>query len=249
MNDTLFTAGENYAAYRPEYPEELMRGILEVAPGRGLAVDVGCGTGQAGRKLVGHVERVLGIDPSLSQLSAAPLSLRVQGIAESLPLREGVADLLIIAQSMHWVQPEPFFREVSRVLAPGGILAVLSYATCSVSDRSVDAFFQDFYWGPFHRFWEPERALVERGLRDIEVPGEPVELPFAAPAVMEKSMDLPAFEGYLGTWSAVRTAEKEGPAARAEFDAFLAELREVWGEPGRRLQVTWPLTVLVRRGL
>lgn len=249
MSANLFTAGDNYAAYRPDYPAEIVRAIVEATPARGLAVDLGCGTGQFGRALLGHYETVLGIDPSLSQLSAAPLPARVQGRAERLPLRDGVVDLLVIAQSLHWVQPEPFFREARRVLAPGGVLAVLSYATCSIEDPEVDALFRDFYWGPFHRFWEPERALVEDQLRSITVPGEPVLHPLFRNAAMEKTMDLPAFEGYLGTWSAVRTAEAAGPKGRAEFDAFLAELVDVWGDPARSLRVTWPLTVLVRRGV
>ena len=36
-------------------------------------------------------------------------------------------------QALHWIQPEQFYSEVSRVLVPGGALAVIGYHMTSPS--------------------------------------------------------------------------------------------------------------------
>ena len=63
--------GAAYARYRPDYPPELAAFLAGLAPGRALAVDVGCGNGQFTCQLAQHFETVLGFDASADQLAHA----------------------------------------------------------------------------------------------------------------------------------------------------------------------------------
>lgn len=65
-----------YAKYRPKYPDELFRTIEELcrAPGSsgcGVAVDVGCGSGQGTFPLCELFDTVIGVDISQNQIDQA----------------------------------------------------------------------------------------------------------------------------------------------------------------------------------
>ena len=49
------------------------------------------------------------------------------GSAESLPVENQTVSLLLCAQSFHWLDQEKFYKEVDRVLMPGGCLAVFAH--------------------------------------------------------------------------------------------------------------------------
>ena len=50
---------------------ELIVNIIQLLQGRDLAVDLGCGTGLSTRPLAAYFAKVLGVDPSQSQLTQA----------------------------------------------------------------------------------------------------------------------------------------------------------------------------------
>lgn len=239
----LFDDGADYAAHRPSYPPALAKSLTAL-PGGGtdLAVDVGCGTGQLTALLAEHVgHRVIGIDPSPSQIAAAtpaPKALYRVGSADRLPAVDGIVDLITVAQAAHWIDDlGVFYAEARRVAAPGAVIALISYGLCQLDD-DLDVLFQDFYWGDFHRFWDPRRRHVENGLADLDFLFEPLRV--EQPAIV-REYDLTDFLGYLGTWTAVRNARESGHAH--EFAAFSEALTQHWGDPARRRTVTWPITV------
>lgn len=99
-----------------------------------LAVDVACGTGDLGLELARSGARVLGVDFTYEMLALAPpkgrrAALRVgwaQGDAMAMPLADGVADVVTIAFGLRNVADRTAcLVELARVLAPGGVLAVL----------------------------------------------------------------------------------------------------------------------------
>jgi len=98
-----------------------------------LAVDVGCGSGQASAMLAdGGFARVVALDASQSQIDRAKETVRRENLqfrvssAESMPfLSSGGTDLVCAVTSVHWFALEAFLEEVVRVLRPGGALAVL----------------------------------------------------------------------------------------------------------------------------
>jgi ubiquinone/menaquinone biosynthesis C-methylase UbiE len=70
---------------------------------------------------------VTGIDPSQAMLAAAAARLPatfVKGEAEALPFPNERFDVVISAQTFHWVDRARALAEAYRVLRPGGIIAV-----------------------------------------------------------------------------------------------------------------------------
>ena len=54
------------------------------------------------------------------------VEIRIGG-GERLDVEDASLHLVSTCQALHWIQPEQFYSEVSRVLVPGGALAVIGY--------------------------------------------------------------------------------------------------------------------------
>ena len=115
----------------------VVQALSSVGGPRGLAVDVGCGTGAVLDDLValGHPQ-VLGtdLDPHALRLTALRLPEGAgvaRAVAEALPLPTGTVDVLTSLDVVeHLVDDVLALREYARVLRPGGrlLLAVPAYA-------------------------------------------------------------------------------------------------------------------------
>ncbi|XP_049919622.1 putative methyltransferase DDB_G0268948 [Epinephelus moara] len=126
-----------YLQYRVapfELISEIMKYMGKKTPNQfGLAVDVGCGSGQGTVPLASHFSRVVGTDISPAQLKMAQANVNPSNVsyrecqAEELPFASGEVDLLTAMTSAHWFNRERFLLEADRVLRPGGCLALLSY--------------------------------------------------------------------------------------------------------------------------
>ncbi|MCU1347508.1 MAG: Methyltransferase type 11 [Acidobacteria bacterium] len=133
-----------YARSRPSYPRAAIDYLFARAPRRpARVVDLGAGTGISTRLLSEtNGGAAFGIDPGLDMLLAAGPDARgtlAAGRAERLPIRDASVDLLTSFNAFHWFQPEPFFDEARRVLAPDGRLA-LAWNDWSHDDPFTAAF-------------------------------------------------------------------------------------------------------------
>ncbi len=111
-----------------EYMAFLDRVLLDVVDGSRLdtVAEICCGHGEAFRLLGARVRRGVGVDVSLRMLESCSLprdgrfSL-VQGDATMLPLRDGSFDSVFMLGGVHHVKDRSgLFREIARVLKPGG---------------------------------------------------------------------------------------------------------------------------------
>lgn len=123
----------NYERYRPQYPEVLMKEVLQsfhLSP-HSQVLEIGIGTGQAtqpildtgcsltavelGRKLAAFAEK---------KFQKAPNFQVIQGDFMDLELRENSWDALYSATAFHWLPQPQALEKVRRLLKPQGCLAL-----------------------------------------------------------------------------------------------------------------------------
>ncbi|MEJ2521996.1 MAG: class I SAM-dependent methyltransferase [Gammaproteobacteria bacterium] len=247
FKDHFSAAAADYARYRPGYPEALPEFLAETAPGRDCAWDCATGTGQAAVMLASHFRRVIATDASAEQVARARpcpgVTYRVAP-AEAPELPEGSADLITVAQALHWLDHDRFYVQVRRVLRPGGVVAAWAYTLARVRDAAaapVNEVIQSFY-EEMSPWWPPERAHVESGYRDLPFPFEPV----AAPAFqMHARWPMERLLGYFSTWSAVLRCRRD--TGRNPLGPLAVRLETAWGEPSRPQDIRWPVALRIGR--
>ncbi|MDQ0376645.1 class I SAM-dependent methyltransferase [Amycolatopsis thermophila] len=127
-----------YDRYRRGYRDE----VFDLLAGEftlGRVLDLGCGTGQLTVPLARRSRAVIGMDPSPDMLARAraaelPNAVWVVGADSDVPALEpllGAAslDLVTIGQALHWMDAAPLFAALSRLLRPGGGVAVIANGT------------------------------------------------------------------------------------------------------------------------
>jgi SAM-dependent methyltransferase len=112
------------------------------------ALDVGTGGGHAALALAPSVASVAAIDPTPEMLAVAGRLAEARGIAnitftraaaDGLPFADASFDVAITRFSVHhWPQPDSSFREIRRVVRPGGRLALVDML--APEDGSLDTF-------------------------------------------------------------------------------------------------------------
>ncbi len=242
FKDHFSDRSDNYARYRPTYPDALFEYLAAASTRRDVVWDCATGNGQAAVTLADHFASVVATDASSEQIDAAIEHERVDyrvAPAESSGLADASVDLVTVGQAFHWFDAPRFIAEAGRVLRDDGVLAIWCYETCTVSpecDKVITHLYDDII-GPF---WPPERALIEEGYASVEIPGQELE-----PPEFDLSKDWTVVEmlGYVRTWSACKryaAANREDPVALIE-----EPLRIAWGDGQRR--VRWPLKLRLSR--
>jgi SAM-dependent methyltransferase len=237
----------SYAAARPHYPEALFAWLAQLCATRSLAWDAGCGNGQASRALAGHFEQVYASDPSTEQIGLAEPAPNIRYVvepAEHCGLGDACADLVAVAQAMHWFDVPRFQSEASRVLRPGGVFAAWTYAQSRVTP-AVDVPFDRLHDELLEDWWPDGRQHVIAGYRTLPFAFERVaDVPAFA---MRCDWTLPQFLAYVRSWSACqRYLRATGTDA---LTPILAELSSAWGDPQTVRAVSWPLKMHVGRPL
>jgi len=125
MAESFGIDAERYDRTRPGYPLELIERILAVSPGRDV-LDVGCGTGIAARQFQAAGCRVLGVDVDARMAEFARqrgLEVDVAKFEDWDPAGRGF-DVVIAAQTWHWIDPAVGAAKAAEVLRPGGRIAL-----------------------------------------------------------------------------------------------------------------------------
>ncbi len=115
---------ERYDRARPGYPDALARRLLD--PDVRTVLDVGCGTGIAGRMFQAAGREVLGVEPDARMAAVARRhGLRVErSTFEAWEPAGRRFDLIVSGQAWHWVDPDAGAEKAAAALRPGGRLAV-----------------------------------------------------------------------------------------------------------------------------
>lgn len=231
---------ELYRSARPQYPGALFAALAAVAPGRGLAWDCGTGNGQAAVGLAEHFNRVIATDGSAKQIAQAERHPKVEyrvATAEQCGLEDTSADLVLVAQALHWFDLDRFYAEVRRVLRPDGIVAASCYFSPHLDDQTVNKVFQRIC-STLRPYFPPGREFVDTGYRSVPFPFPEVAFP---PIEFSRECDCEWVLGYIASWSATQRYLAGG----GSLDAAAAELAGVWGEPKSQRVLRWEFNVRV----
>ena len=131
--------GGAYNSVRPAYPDEAVAALVDAARGaRGAdasgrggplrAADIGAGTGKMSELLARAGFLVDAVEPSEAMRAQASSIEGVTwhaGVAEQTGLPNDLYDIVVFAQSWHWVDSERAGLEAARILAPGGVLGIV----------------------------------------------------------------------------------------------------------------------------
>jgi len=140
-----------YDRYRPSPPAVLGDLLTRMAqtPRPELVVDLGCGTGLSTRYWAERAERVIGIEPTPSMIDQA-IELGAEnvtfakGLSHATGLPDACAEIVTCSQSLHWMNPLGTFKEVARILKPGGVFAAF-----------------DYDWPPATGFWKLDALYLD----------------------------------------------------------------------------------------
>jgi len=226
--------------HRPAYDPRVYDKLLDVTPGTGALLDLGCGTGKIARGLAHAFSRVVGIDASEAMLEVAArldapesnITWR-HGLAETADLSGDPFDLVVAAASIHWMDTAVVFPRLAAAVARAHMFAVVD------GDGAHEPPWQAA-WDDFLAFWiyelsgeryEPERtdtahhARITRYRHWVDIAGEARVL--SAP-VSQSIADFVACQHSRDTFAPTRLG-----ARIRRFDAELAGLLRPYATDGR----------------
>ncbi len=222
-----FDAAAAYERGRPSYPPEAVAKLArELGLGPGSTVlDLAAGTGKLTRLLAALAGRVIAVEPSdaMRQLlrDRLPEADARVGTAEAIPVDDGAVDAVFVGEAFHWFRTGDAGREIARVLAPGGGLALL-WNRAQWSDDDLP--------------WHSEFVALSRPYRQAagEFPAERWREPLEATGLFEplrsaeaehvQRTDPDGFVALVSSWSWIVNLP-DGERTR-----FLAQLRELIGD-------------------
>ncbi|EGC38633.1 hypothetical protein DICPUDRAFT_53210 [Dictyostelium purpureum] len=191
MNDNTFEkdyfggkVSSLYKQYRLPYPSDVYAVILNhIDPlRRDFCVDIGCGNGQATHELAKVFKKVIGVDPSQGQIDECDKSMSpnvdfIQSKGEDLSfLDDHSVDLITVAQAVHWLDLDRFFKECKRVLKKTGAIVMWCYRIIDLkNNQKAKEIHENHYFNTLKDYWAPEIKMIDNEYRDIKPPFDIVE--------------------------------------------------------------------------
>ena len=244
FEDHFSKHSEQYAQYRPQYPDEIYAYLASIAPGHSLAWDCGTGNGQAAIGLAKYFDRVHATDASAEQiLRAYPHDKVDYGVepAEHVSLGDSSTDLVTVAVAIHWFNFEEFYREVKRVLRSNGILAAWTYSFPEISPE-IDQLINQYYYEILNGYWPERIHYLEEQYKTLPFPFEDIAHPSF---VMKANWDLNQLAGFLDSWSA--TQRYKAQKGQHPLEIIWHELAAAWGDETAPRLICWPLHFRIGR--
>lgn len=241
MKDNFSTQSDDYARFRPDYPQRLIDYLISLTENQEACWDCGTGNGQFAVAVAESFQKVHATDISQKQLDNAtqrPNIVYSKQPAEQTNFPNNLFDLITVAQAAHWFDHDLFNSEVKRTLKPGGVIALFGYGLVQV-DEELDAIIREFYWNVTKPYWDPERNHIEASYETIPFPFD--EIACEENFDIRKEMTLEQLTGYIGTWSAVQHFIKANgyhPVEKLQID-----LSKLWKEGER--EITFPVFIRV----
>ena len=237
---------ENYVRYRPSYPAEVLE-LLKTECGlspSSVVADIGSGTGKLTELLLNSGCRVLGVEPNREMREAGEQLLEessqftsVAASAEATTLQGNSVDLIVAGQAFHWFDRERCRVEFSRILKPGGWVALIW------NDRRADATaFSAAYEALLREFAADYEHVNHRNIDSVmlsdffQIEPKLKEFPYAQHL---------NFEGLKGRLLSSSYAPEQG---QPKHEAMLARLSQVFDAHQQGGRVAFDYETLVYYG-
>lgn len=225
-----------YARGRFGYPPALFDALAAHCPAGDLAWDCATGSGQCVPELARHFKAVVATDISRELLDRAPRienATYIAAAADNVPLAGATADLITVAQALHWFDLPAFWTEVRRVLKPDGVLAFWGYTWPRV-DPAIDAHMLALR-ATLTADWPVKARLLHDEYRSITAPFDRIAM-----TAFETRADwqVSDYLAHVGSWSAVRYFRER--TGEDPLPAFSEQLAADWPK-GVVKPVRWPL--------
>eukprot|EP00026_Physarum_polycephalum_P006995 Phypoly_transcript_07048.p1 GENE.Phypoly_transcript_07048~~Phypoly_transcript_07048.p1 ORF type:complete len:197 (+),score=18.96 Phypoly_transcript_07048:75-665(+) len=162
-NVTRFNGGDfaaTYNASRPTPPPIILEILRKLArqDRPKVVVDIGSGTGLSTRIWYEHADLVYGVEPNDDMRSQAEEFLKKAGLDQSIikfikgdsgnvSLESGSVDIVTCSQSLHWMEPTATFKEIQRLLRPGGVFAAFDCDWPPVINSEAENIYTSFLEG------------------------------------------------------------------------------------------------------
>lgn len=243
MKDNFSTQSDKYAKFRPTYPSDLFKFLNANVQDKFNAWDCGTGNGQVAYELAKTFDNVFATDISQQQidnaLQAYNILYSVQP-AERTYFDNGLFDLIVVAQAIHWFDFDKFYEEARRTAVDNALLCVVGYGKLAI-DEQIDGIISDFYDNVIGRYWDKERKYIDENYKTIPFPFDEIQNPNLA---IIQHWTIEHLIGYLNTWSAVKHFIKENdfnPVAKLK-----TEIEKFWNNE-QIIKVSFPLLMRVGR--
>jgi SAM-dependent methyltransferase len=146
-------AAQNYDAYRPRYPDQLIDDVL--APDAHRILEAGAGTGIASMQMIERGAKLLAVEPdprmaAVAQAKGIPVELATFEDWEPAGRR---FDRVVFAASFHWVDPAVALPKIRSILNDGGKLALIwnRLRPTNPTRAEFEAIYQDYMAVEAHR--------------------------------------------------------------------------------------------------
>jgi len=241
MKDNFSRQADLYAQYRPDYPADLFKFILQFVPLKKSAWDCATGNGQSALALSHYFEQVIATDISSKQLNNAATANNIHYAvqpAEHTRIESNSIDLITVAQAIHWFNFEEFYIEAARVATKEAMIAVWCYSLLKINP-AIDAIISDYHFITLANYWDAARKHVDEGYQNIPFPFEKIKTPAFA---IEKYWTIDELEGYLNTWSALQqfiAVNDYNPVPE-----LINNIRSHWGSNARQ-KIIFPIHLLL----
>ncbi|MTI88788.1 MAG: methyltransferase domain-containing protein [Balneolaceae bacterium] len=243
--DNFSEQSKLYSKYRPVYPNELYRKILQHVKHTERCWDCATGNGQVASALVQHFDQVFATDISKEQLSNAEkdddIEYSIQR-AEKTSFRDNSFDCITVAQAAHWFDLSAFASEVQRVAKKRAILAIWGYGLLRFDD-ATDNIINTFYHDVVGPYWDEERRHLDHEYETIRFDFE--EVLNSKEFSIKKQWTLPQLKGFLNTWSAVQHYKRDNNNQNP-VDEVIQHLGVFWDDDEIK-EVRFPLYLKIWR--
>lgn len=222
---------EVYDRYRWSYAPQAIETILAVSAlsNQDTLADIGAGTGILTQQFAGRAGRLLAIEPNpamqrmaATRLAGVPHCHLLSARAEATALRASSVDLITVATAASWFDPEAARREFTRIIKPGGWLAILrNYQT---DNEKVGGALELIF---------PPQCDTDRWAPGRKVP---IEFYFNGQTYRKLVFELPAIRqtwgDFLGALLTTSFAPDPDHAAYPSFQAAARDIFERYSQDG-----------------